>query len=57
MILVCIQYIFNENLLGTRWQMWMAQGMEKQNAREADLGTERDMVDKGRWEGRVVLGK
>ena len=57
MILVCIQYIFNENLLGTRWQMWMAQGMEEQNAREADLGTEGDMVDKGRWEGRVVLGK
>ena len=57
MILVCIQYIFNENLLGTRWQMWMAQGMEEQNAREADLGTEGDMVDTGRWEGRVVLGK
>ena len=35
----------------------MAQGMEEQNAREADLGTEGDMVDKGRWEGRVVLGK
>ena len=44
MILVCIQYIFNENLLGTRWQMWMAQGMEKHRMPEKQI-----QEQKGIW--------